>query len=396
MNDKSSLTASTNIYILSTILILMAKRVFFSKGNQKKFIKCLKEKSNLGWKELAKKLAVNESTLSKSYLFELSSIPYLIFSRAINLLGEKETEILKKYDAEVEEEIVVIGRKVLGEQKKKFEEINIAFTNKNLDLDCSRVNFSYIDKKKQIKLPNEITPELAEEIGMHYGDGFLSADRYDYRLKGNQYDERKYYQNYIKPLFKELYNLDVNLKDFKTSYGFEITSKALWEFKTKVIGIKPGNKENIIFPDALKVNDVRILTSFLKGLFDTDGSLYFKTRYGYEKYYPEIKLELFSKQLIKEVGKILRMLGFNPNIYLRQNVGIISLNGIEALKRYEKLIGWSSQKNLNKLNDWKNRYSQLNEKITAVVVQWLRRGPVAPETRVRFPPSALYKKEGVI
>ena len=338
----------------------MKKRVFFPNGNQKQFIKFVKDKSDLGWGELAKKLKINESTLSKSYMFELASIPYEVFLRIINFLNEKEEQTLKRYNAKIENERIVIGRKVLGEQKKKFEEINIIFMKRDLNLDTSKINYSLIDKKKNINLPNKITPELAEEIGMHYGDGFLSARRYDYRLKGNQYDEKEYYINYIKPLFKKLYNIDINLKEFKTSFGFELTSKALWEFKTNVIGIKSGNKEDIFFPEVLKINDLQILTSFIRGLFDTDGSLFFKTRYGYEKYYPAITLALFSKRLIKEVGEILKMLGFNPNVYINQNEGIISLNGIGALKRYEKLIGWSSQKNLNKLNNWKNKYPQLN------------------------------------
>ena len=347
----------------------MAKRVVFSKGNQKKFIKDLKDKSNLGWRELSKRLQINESTLSKSYGFELSSIPYEIFKKIVLLLNEKEKFILDSYNGKIFEELIIIGRKVLGEQKKKFDKINISFQNKNINLDCSKVNFSISDKKKQIKLPNKITPELAEEIGMHYGDGFLSAKRYDYRLKGNFKDEIPYYEDYIRPLFKKLYNLNINLKQFQSTYGFEIYSQALCEFKTKVMKIKSGNKEYINFPEPLKVNNVEILTSFLRGLFDTDGSLYFKTRYGYEKYYPTITLSLFSKGLIKEVGEILNMLGFNPNVYIQNSKGIISLNGIGALKKYEKMIGWSTQKNLNKLNNWKSRYSQLNENIMADVVQ---------------------------
>ena len=50
----------------------------------------------------------------------------------------------------------------------------------------------------------------------------------------------------------------------------------------------------------------------------------------------------------------------NPNIYYdRFGYGVISINGIDAFKKYEKLIGWSSQKNLNKAKDWKNRYKEL-------------------------------------
>ena len=86
-NEENSLIASTIIYKLETLIVIMAKRVVFSKGNQKKFIKDLKGKSNLGWRELSKRLQINESTLSKSYGFELSSIPYEIFKKIVLLLN---------------------------------------------------------------------------------------------------------------------------------------------------------------------------------------------------------------------------------------------------------------------------------------------------------------------
>ena len=68
-----------------------------------------------------------------------------------------------------------------------------------------------MDLDKKIKIPSVITEDLAEETGMHLGDGFLSAKRYDYRLKGNANDEKEYYINYIAPLFKSLYNIDIKM-----------------------------------------------------------------------------------------------------------------------------------------------------------------------------------------
>jgi hypothetical protein len=53
------------------------------------------------------------------------------------------------------------------------------------------------------------------------------------------------------------------------------------------------------------------------------------------------------------------MIGLKPRVYFNERYGRISIYGINALKRYEELIGWSSQKNLNKLNDWRNRYPML-------------------------------------
>jgi hypothetical protein len=346
----------------------MGKRVVFAVGKQKELIKYLKKTSNLPWKTLAQKLSIRESTLSHAYLFEMCSLPREYFTSMANFLGEKEESLLKKYDATIRDEIIIIGRKALGEQRKKLEEINILFETSNLKLDNSGVNFSLIDKKKEIVLPTKITPELAEEIGMHYGDGFLSSKRFTYRLKGNLKDEIPYYQNYIAPLFKKLYNANVNLKQYQTTYGFELYSQAVCEFKIKTLKIKPGKKQDIEFPAFLRVNDIKILTSFIRGLFDTDGALYFKTNYGYKKYYPSISLALYSKKVIEAVGEILTMLGFKPKIYYyRGNQGLICLNGIASFKRYEKLIGWSSPKNLNKVKEWKIQYPELNKENMANV-----------------------------
>ena len=347
------------IYKEETLPKNMNKRVCFPEGIQKKLIKEFKKKSGLNWRELAKKSDTNENTLSKAYRFETCNIPYSLLNKISNVLKLKEKDILTRYKGKIEDEISLIKKGTFGKTKKKLDPINITFENTNLDLNSSNINYSKTDFTKKIKLPNKITPNLAEEIGMHYGDGFLSATRYDYRLKGNPKDEVEYYLSYIKPMFKELYNLDLNVKKFEKSFGFETYSKALWEFKKKVIGIKPGKKYDISFPETLKVNNIKILAGFIRGLFDTDGSLSFKSIYGYERYYPAIEISLTSKKLIKEVGEIIKMLGFNPSIYFNDKYGRISIYGVASFNRYEELIGWSSPKNIKKVSDWKRRYPNM-------------------------------------
>lgn len=342
-------------------MTLMQKRVIFPSTKQKRFLENAKKELNLTWKELSKKLSVNENTLSKAYCFETCNMPLEIFQKIVKLLNKNEKKFLQEYEAKITDSILIIGRKMIGEQKKKFDDIRIPFKEKAFYFNLDRIEYSQTDKEKKILFPKEINSNLAEEIGAHYGDGFLSESRYDYRLKGNTNDEKPYYEIYLKRLFKELYNLEIKPKQYQSTYGIELSSKALWTFKTKVLGIKPGNKKEIRLPSCIKVDDLKIIGAFLRGLFDTDGSFYFKTRYGYKKYYPEIKLELFSIGLTKEVRDLLKMLGFAPNFYIARGKGIITMNGIGSLLRYEKLIGWSSQKNLNKVNEWKIKYPELNK-----------------------------------
>lgn len=377
------------IYKVQIIQLFMKKRVNFADGKQKDFFKYIKLKSNLNWKELSDKLKVNESTLSKAYRFGLCDIPYDLFKRILNLINQNEQDILKDYNGKILNEEIVIGRKVLGERRNTTQDIELTYKNDTLNFDISKINFSKYDLERNVKIPKKLTPELAEEIGMHFGDGFLSENKYEYRLKGNPKDEKEYYQNYVKPLFKKLFNITVSLKDFKTSYGFELKSRAIWEFKTNVIGIKPGNKYSLYVPETLKVNNVKILSAFIRGLFDTDGSICFKSKYGYKNYYPSIEITLISKKVIEDVTKILKMLGFDPKISPTRNCERISLNGISRFKKYEQLIGWSSPKNLNKVNEWKTQYPELNNGGCNSVAEY---ATVARTTGVRFSPSTLKQK----
>ncbi|MBU0460236.1 MAG: hypothetical protein KKH52_02775 [Nanoarchaeota archaeon] len=244
-----------------------------------------------------------------------------------------------------------------GKSKIKIKDKNITFRKSSLVLDASKINFSHKDKKKCIILPSKLTPLLAEEMGMHLGDGFLSASKYDYRLKGHKLDEKWYYVDYIRHMYKQLYNIDVKLKNYSDTIGFEIYSKALWEFKVCVLGINPGRKDDICLPEIIKVNDEDILRRFIRGFFDTDGSVYFMDTNGTGNFYPRLSITQKSKQIIDDLGNIFRMLGFSPKVYHYKTESHVILYGYSQLKHYENEIGWSSPKHLKKVRRWKEMFT---------------------------------------
>ncbi len=205
-------------------------------------------------------------------------------------------------------------------------------------------------------------------MGMHYGDGFLSKRKNEYRLKGNK-NEREYYDKFIRRLYKNLFNLNINLKEYKDTYGFEIASRGIWTFKNKILGIPAGRKDNIKLPDVIKVNNKDILSAFIRGLFDTDGCVCFTKRYGnYVNYYPNITLTLKSKDLIFEVAGILEMLGLNPKVSENYTYWRIDLYGYKRLEKYSKIIGWSNPAKINKIKKWKNTYPSLGKEVMMDVV----------------------------
>ncbi len=260
-----------------------------------------------------------------------------------------------------------------GRRKTRLEPVNILFEQTNTELDLALASYSKEDERRGIVLPEKLTPKLAEEIGMHVGDGFLSMRRNEYRLKGSPFDERQFYRGFVSPLYKELFNLDANLKDYGTSYGFEVCSKALWSFKNKVLGIQAGRKTGIRVPEVIKVNNGEILAGFIRGYFDTDGSLSFISKYGYSSYYPNINAASASELLIRDVAEILSMFGLRPTVDKNRDWWAVQLRGYENFFRFLELIGWNSKKYVDKINLWRSRYPELSYGASGEVVS---RGPV--------------------
>ena len=79
-----------------------------------------------------------------------------------------------------------------------------------MKFNLSNIRFSKRDKEKQIKIPNQLTPELAEDIGIHIGDGSLylcnsKKTSHEFSYAFNKKDVE--YLNYVISLKQKLYNL---------------------------------------------------------------------------------------------------------------------------------------------------------------------------------------------
>ena len=327
------------------------KKVLFQIGQQRKFLLDLKEKLNISLRSLNKiaKYHLNNCAIER---VPLPLRPFLVLC---DLAGYSYKHILEHYNAK----IVDKGTPkpcIFGTSKIKIKTMSITYLPSSLHLDSSFISMSHHDKKRSIVLPTKLTPQLAEEIGMHCGDGFLSSKKNDFRIKGHKIDEKTYYENHIKNLYKKVYNLDVNVVEYSDTIGIEIYSKALKEFKIKVLGIKPGRKDNLQIPECIKVKDSSILTSFVRGFFDTDGTIYFMERKGL-RIYPRLSITQKSKKIVEETYEILNLLGFSPRIYYHKDgYTEVVLYGYSQLKYYEKIIGWNSPKHLKKVKEWNRRF----------------------------------------
>jgi len=199
--------------------------------------------------------------------------------------------------------------------------------------------------------PKVITPELAEEIGWHIGDGSMNfyANKCKkkglFQLRGHKLNDREHYLKIIKPTFKKLYNLSINLRDMESTgvFGFQLWNSELVKFKQS-LGLPLGKKSNITIPKAF-IKNKQLIIPVLRGLFDTDGGIYLEPKNG--SLYPRVYLRTISHPLAEQVFNLLESLELRPTIYTeginkkqrRPNEShVVSLNGKAQLRKFMKII----------------------------------------------------------
>lgn len=133
-----------------------------------------------------------------------------------------------------------------------------------------------------------ITPQLAEIIGIYSGDGYLryKGKRKELDISGG-YEEKEYYDTHVIPLFSKFFHILIEGKFFpsRATYGFVIRERSVLKLFQQ-LNFPSGNKSLIIrIPDCIKYStDKNVITSFIRGYFDTDGCLTFRNRKGGRTY----------------------------------------------------------------------------------------------------------------
>src|SRR3989344_5347737 len=230
-----------------------------------------------------------------------------------------------------------------------------------MKFDLSKVKISYVDRKEGLTLPQETSVELAEFIGILAGDGHVGHHtdyHHSVEISGHKIDDIEYYQ-YVKNMFVKLFNLNIRLIEVKNQLTIKLKRQSVGILSfLELIGYK---KIHCIIkvPDWIWL-DEKYSKAFIKGLFDTDGSLPLKKNRGKFNYYPVMTLMLKDKILVKTVSDWLKEkevpLYFgettsfdkrNGNIYERAT---IQISGFKNVGEYVDLIGISNPKNIKK---WK-------------------------------------------
>ncbi len=206
---------------------------------------------------------------------------------------------------------------------------------------------------KNISLPPE-SVMLAEFYGIMLGDGNLTVIKdykigvYQIRIIGDSRYDKEYLFKYVKPLIENLFSIKIKIfkQNNKNAVFLVGTSKKLTEFlQTK--GFKPGDKIRNLLDIPLWIkNNPDYLRACLRGLYDTDGSVYRLTN---QNSY-QILFTNYNPVLINSVRESLISLGIGVSKVSRERD--ITITKKSELRKFLKEVGFSNIKHLNKVKMW--------------------------------------------
>ncbi len=199
--------------------------------------------------------------------------------------------------------------------------------------------------RKSINKPKH-SAKLAELCGILMGDGGISSRQVVVTLDS---ETDKEFASYVSALFSELFGVKPSVRKIKNARAVSmVVSRTELVDWLKGLGLPVGNKlrQGLDMPFWIKDNPV-YSRACVRGLVDTDGSIFLHRYYSSGKRYTYKKLDFcsLSPALIETVYLILCKNGMNPYVSQGKKIRLESQKDVE---RYFEIIGTSNPKHLRR------------------------------------------------
>ena len=222
-------------------------------------------------------------------------------------------------------------------------------------------NYRFYDNTKQIAIPKK-DEKLAEFIGIVLGDGNLNAYKkgkkvrtYMIRIAGHSIDDYNYMTKYVAPLANSLFKCKSSIYLKKNCKGIYVTiyGKKIIEFFLSM-GIKPGNKiKNKSKIPKWILRNKKFMSACLRGLYDTDGSIYELLPQWPGLY--QLNFDNYNFTLLKQVRNLLIRLGYHPSRIhgtKTENGTKVDLTRKDEIKKFYKEVGTQNDKHKKRFEEF--------------------------------------------
>ncbi|MCI0504384.1 hypothetical protein L0Y65_06805 [Candidatus Micrarchaeota archaeon] len=190
---------------------------------------------------------------------------------------------------------------------------------------------------------------MGELCGIISGDGNIWTNyrKYEITITGNPKDGE--YMDSVAAYLKEVVKPKVYYRIRGRGLRVSIYSKAFFVFLTKGVGFGIGVKKNTAgIPQRIMEEEI-LRRGFIRGLFDTDGSIFTSDKKGVHNY-PTIEITNENLLLLEQVREILGWNGFRTTIR-KSNKGTykVAIHGKRMIRRWSGIIGSSHPRKQRKM-----------------------------------------------
>ena len=172
--------------------------------------------------------------------------------------------------------------------------------------------------------------DLAEFVGAFIGDGCLSEyhanDRKSKRrmlyFSGNWKNDKEYHEKRILPIINKNSNLNVKVRrrKCKTALQFSTCNNNIINFLLS-LGFSFGEKHKTVKIPEMFIGNDNIIKACIRGVFNTDGSVYRRYSKIYKKYgfgkntlnYAIVQIKSNSSGLLNQIKSEMERMGYTTN-----------------------------------------------------------------------------------
>lgn len=327
-----------------------SKRVIFPKGKQKEFLDQIKNILGFSWTDIARFLDISNRTLTdwKREKFSISLLAVKKLARKAKLPIPQNIEIKDPFW------YVSLGSGGVA-LYKKYGRVGGDPEYRNMkwrewwNREGKYAKHPIIGVSKPIKIP-KYSEKLAEFVGIILGDGGIS--KYQVAVTLNALDDREY-GDFVVRIVKHLFGVkpSIHKKRGCNANNIVVSRRELVKFCSEKLGLKIGNKvkQQVDIPQWI-IKDKKFKAACLRGLVDTDGSVFTHSyRAGGKVYsYKKISFTNLSQPLRMSVYDIMKEMGLNPRLAQNKDV---RLDSQEDVKKYFWLVSSNNPKHLKRYSN---------------------------------------------
>jgi len=196
---------------------------------------------------------------------------------------------------------------------------------------------------------------------MYLGDGYIykerNKNRYQIGFVGSPQTDVELFEN-LKFLIKNEWGKEVKFGVRARGLRMVFRLKKMSDFLVKGLGLPfgRGKCQKVMIPETI-VKDLKLVRHTIRGIVDTDGSVFVSKKPGIEKY-PAIEITTTGGKLAFQPREVLLKLGFRVASRVSKSRGgnlpayRIALYGKENIKKWLEEIGFSNKYKLERAKSY--------------------------------------------